>query len=309
MQATSIQTFEEYTSELNMVYDKIIGRQETPNRFPLSALNNLNSLDYLCREINKKKCVPATLNNLIINLPYLHTTDSIMGHIRVKPFGYAGDFHIIDRIYQYDLSENYRSFDDYTQKHPAAQAVRNRKTFFKNLVRNKLSPGQPFVLLNVASGPARDLLELYEELPPEGNLRTDCVELDTRAIDYARNLCQPYLEQIHFMHKNVLRYQPGRTYDLIWSAGLFDYFPDKTFVHLLCRFKSWVKPGGEIVIGNFNAAHNPSRDYMEVLGEWFLIHRTAEELRQLALQAGYAADQITVDREPLNINLFLRIKG
>lgn len=25
-----------------------------------------------------------------------------MGHIRTKPYGYAGDFHIIDRIYTND---------------------------------------------------------------------------------------------------------------------------------------------------------------------------------------------------------------
>lgn len=76
---------------------------------------------------------------------------------------------------------------------------------------------------------------------------------------------------------------------------------------LLKRFKGWQKIGREIVIGNFNEAHNPSRDYMEVLGDWHLIHRTEAQLLQLARDAGFEESEIYVSRMPDNVILYLHI--
>jgi hypothetical protein len=68
-----------------------------------------------------------------------------------------------------------------------------------------------------------------------------------------------------------------------------------------------VKPGGEMIIGNFNV-ENPSRRIMEILGDWFLNHRSEDELMRFALQAGISKDDIEVIREPLGINLFLKVR-
>jgi SAM-dependent methyltransferase len=237
----------------------------------------------------------------------LHNT--IHGYGLRKPMGYAGDFKIIDMIYTHHMTQQseYKNWDRYFHYHPATSAVRNRKEFFKNEMLAKLSDRTKALhLLNVASGPARDLLEVYQHIEPE-QLITTCVDLDDRAIDYARQLCRNYLTQIQFIHKNIMRFTTTDHYDVIWSAGLFDYFDDKTFVLVLKRFLSWLKPGGEIILGNFSES-NPSRAYMEIFGEWFLIHRSSEQLAELALQAGALRTNITVDYEPLGINLFLKIR-
>jgi hypothetical protein len=47
---------------------------------------------------------------------------------------------------------------------------------------------------------------------------------------------------------------------------------------------------------------------MELFGEWFLHHRTDEELVQLALEAGVPdVNQIRIESEKEGINLFMRI--
>jgi hypothetical protein len=76
---------------------------------------------------------------------------------------------------------------------------------------------------------------------------------------------------------------------------------------LLRKFISWTKPGGEVIIGNFSN-QNPSRHYMELIGDWFLHHRSVENLRQFALNAGASSEQITVGKEMEGVNLFLHIK-
>ena len=233
--------------------------------------------------------------------------DSIQQHVLKTPYGYKGDFEAIDKIYMQHVSshERGRNWDRYFHHQSAAMAVRNRKEYFKKLMKTYLRKS-PVALLNVASGPARDVLELYHEVEPY-RIRTTCLDADHRAISYAKGLCSAYLKHITFITGNALKFQPKNQYDVIWSAGLFDYFNDRLFVFMLKRMRNWLHEGGEIVVGNFGL-YNPSRTYMEVFGEWFLEHRSAETLRGLAAEAGYGLKQIAIDSEPLGINLFLRIR-
>ncbi|UOQ51280.1 SAM-dependent methyltransferase [Hymenobacter cellulosivorans] len=249
---------------------------------------------------------PEDLARLKENCGFLDTTRSIMGHILHKPFGYAGDFSIIDRIYTCDTSNDHRKWDDYSLASSAAQAVRNRKKYFKDHVSGKLQGEGK--LLNIASGPARDLYELYTE--NQGcQLLTTCVEMDKQAIGHAKFLNEAYLDKIEFVNKNIFRYEAENKFDIIWSAGLFDYFDDKAFVLLLKRFSMWLVPGGEMIIGNFNEDNNPNRFYMEFFGDWRLNHRTEEQLINLAMSAGFARADIFIGKEPENINLFLHIRN
>ena len=162
-------------------------------------------------------------------------------------------------------------------------------------------------LLNVASGPARDLAELYNEIDSNALLKTTCVEMDPNAIKYAQVLTQKFQNKIQFVRKNALRYSTDQKFDLVWSAGLFDYLEDRPFILLLKKMKNWCKNKSEIVIGNFNQDNNPSRDYMEIFGEWFLIHRTEEQLINLGVKAGFKESQMSIGRENENVNLFLHI--
>ena len=235
--------------------------------------------------------------------------ESIHGYAYRKPLGYAGDYALIDKIYTYEKSGNplYRTWDNYFHHNEATEAVRNRKAYFKKQLNQKLEGKKDTLnLLNVASGPARDLYELYQGIDAK-KLKSTCVDIDQRAIDFATELCGPFNNQINFVNKNILRFNSTEKFDVIWSAGLFDYFEDRIFVLALKRMLSLLKPGGEIIVGNFSK-DNSSRGYMELFGEWYLIHRSQGELTRLALEAGVLAENVWVDKEPLGINYFLRLK-
>ena len=102
--------------------------------------------------------------------------NTLQGMALLKKYGYAGDFIMIDKIYTGNPSGNpfFHSWDAYFNNHAAPKAVRNRKQYFKQLVLKKLEANKPVKLLNVASGPARDLLELYAEMPAAKKLETLC---------------------------------------------------------------------------------------------------------------------------------------
>lgn len=233
--------------------------------------------------------------------------NTLHGHCRLKPYGYAGDFMIIDKIYREDVSsdERFEKWDIYWNNQPATKAVRNRKDYFIRTILNRLQP-TPLRLLNVASGPARDLAEVYTCIP-SGALQTTCVEADAHAIAYATELNEANMQHIRFIHQNIFRFATEEQFDLVWSAGLFDYFEDSVFVKLLRKFISWTKPGGEVIIGNFSN-QNPSRSCMELAGDWYLHHRPAESLLAMALEAGADSADIHVGKELEGVNLFLHVK-
>lgn len=263
-------------------------------------IGNLHNYDISFQEMLKKD---------IRGFSFLKDSRSIIGHVLNKPYGYSGDFEIIDRLYTNDVSNEFYHWDKYILSSNAVKAVQNRKTYFKKLVLSKIEKGKTCNLLNVASGPARDLKEVYDLISKTDQLNTVCIDMDSNAIEYAMGVNKAYTDNIDFVNKNVLRYQTENKFDLVWSAGLFDYFDDKAFLMMLKRMKHWVSDKGEIVVGNFNEDHNPTRCVMEVLGDWHLHHRSEDGLIQLALKAGFKREQISIGREPQNINLFLHIQN
>lgn len=265
-------------------------------------ISDYTALDDIC--INRPEQLEL-FNKSELN--FLNSTESIMGHILLKPYGYAGDFEIIDRIYQNNTSTTFQKWDAYSLSNAAAQAVRNRKDYFKRILHKKLQQQQSINVLNIASGPARDLFEFFEESEKlDSKINFTCIDMDLNAINYAQKLNAPYLDQIKFIHQNIFRFTTDKKFDLIWSAGLFDYFKDKTFVSVLSRMYNWMTDNGEIIIGNFNEDHNPSRNYMEIIGEWFLHHRNETQLDALAGYAGFR--NIKIGKEDKHINLFLHLK-
>ena len=275
---------------------------------------HFNRIDQLVRTIQQNRRhlpIRQIIKKLYQDLGEDFLRDTVQGHGWRKPFGYSGDFLMIDKIYTRHTSSNpaFRTWDEYFHQQAAPRAVRNRKEYFKQLLKNRMRNQEMVTLLNVASGPARDLAEAYADMRDPQQLQTTCVDMDSQSVAYAKQLNQPYLSHIKFLTNNVFRFCSDQSFDLIWSAGLFDYFDDKVFVNMLCRFGNYLKPDGEIVIGNFNEDYNPSRAYMEIFGDWYLHHRTEQQLIELAHEAGFEDWHISVNREPENINLFLHLKA
>lgn len=229
----------------------------------------------------------------------------------LKKHGYSGDFEIIDDIYQMKISSDpqLRRWDLFFHAQAAPCAVRNRKAYFHRLLKNLQDrvPDRSVRVLNIASGPARDLREWFDA-HPESRVEVDCIELDPKAIAHASSLCSKYGDRIQFHHQNALKFVPSDKYDLIWSAGLFDYLTDRLFVRLVRSLMPFLKEEGEVVVGNFSE-FNASRDYMELMGDWYLEHRSNECLMSLAERAGANPRLTEVLWEPEGVNLFLHVRG
>jgi SAM-dependent methyltransferase len=312
-----------------------------PNNLSISASKEFqnftkdSAISFIVEFLKKlsKKGGPATSEYLDLNLSMnilaqLHHTKSIsdqdlefirgelgeamspktiQGFAYHKPHGYAGDYEIIEKIYGYHIAPDIHlaNWDRFFQSHGAAQAVRNRVSFLLDQVWNvKTHHSGTARILNVASGPGRDMYECFKVMGPSG-FTFDCVDQDQNAINHARDLCRSFTSHIQFFHQNVFKFVADKTYDLIWSAGLFDYFSDNLFKRVLKRLLPFLEKNGKLVIGNFSD-QNRSQDYMEFFS-WVLHHRSEKKLRLLAQECGVLPQNISVQKEPEGVNLFLMI--
>lgn len=240
-------------------------------------------------------------------LPVLNE-NTLIGYGFKKPFGYPGDFNLINSIYNNHINEDdrFRKWDIFFQNQPGAIAVRNRKNYFIDYCKRLIDePGRELRVLILGSGPATDVYDFLEN--NQGcRISFDLIDFDQNAIDFSREKNRKFNGAISYNRINVLRYKPFKSYDLIWSAGLFDYFKDKHFIFLVQKYVSYLSANGEYIISNFSK-DNPTRRLMEVLSDWFLNHRNKEDLFGIASRANINKRLVQVDTEPLGVNLFLRI--
>jgi SAM-dependent methyltransferase len=235
--------------------------------------------------------------------------NTLIGHGFVKPYGYPGDFRIIHSIYKDYVNPDprYSRWDRFFQDQAGANAVRNRKQYFLDQCEKFDTSGKKDVkILVLGSGPATDVNE-YLSKHPDTNIEFNLIDFDQNAIDFAKKQNLRFDGAVKYFRINVLRFKPIHMYDLIWSAGLFDYFREKHFAYMINKYYKFLADGGEFVIGNFSL-QNPTRRLMEVLSDWYLHHRSRYELIDIARDAGVKEKNIKIDQEDLGVNLFLHIK-
>jgi hypothetical protein len=155
-------------------------------------------------------------------------------------------------------------------------------------------------------------------LPAERRQRLELVllDLDEAALEFARANLAMHLgpQQVALHRENLFRLAAAdrrsallERADAIVCLGLFDYLADEPAAGLLRMIWHGLAPGGLALVGNF-APHCPTRAYMEWIGNWYLIYRTAEELRRLASAAGLPPEGFDITAERLGIDLFIHAR-
>lgn len=240
-----------------------------------------------------------------------------------KPLGYAGDYQMMNIIYDSGVTGSTlfsKCMHRYFVTETASKAVRNRAHFLRDKIINVLhhqNPARsPKKILSVACGPARELELALMQAPEvrEINHEFQLLDQDTNALQHAqkrlmiasRKLNHKFnVKFLNLAIKNIIvRGLPEDGYDLIYSAGLFDYFSDPVAAMAAEKLFKSVKPGGTLIIGNFDIK-NPSQTVMELVLDWELIYRSSEQLLKLF---SHLPGTLKVEEEGEKVNLFCVIQ-
>jgi hypothetical protein len=252
------------------------------------------------------------LGPFIFQSPFTHRSFS-------KPRGYAGDFEMMNQIYRNDSFANSlfgACMENAVQRFAEPTAVRNRSLFLQNkIIALVEKENKQYNILSVASGPAEEVRLAIEKLDQEKlNMITfNMLDQDEEALKYAqKNIREKANElgkkiNINLINKGIkeiLTYGLNQHFDLIYSAGLFDYFTDPVASKACKSLSSHLNSKGTLIIGNFNAI-STNWFGMLALFDWSLILRTEADLKRLFFLNGY---ETHVEAEEKQINLFCTMK-
>jgi extracellular factor (EF) 3-hydroxypalmitic acid methyl ester biosynthesis protein len=280
---------------------------------------SLSEVSDLSKE-NKDKLIQEVRDFILPTILQTETTSRFY----TKPLGYAGDYVAIENIYNCREGGSTLIGKIVDRMHIEAQtalAVRNRKQlitnelckFYQTMERSD-SPSflgnTSFNVLSIASGPAREIYDLYRRIDPK-KVKTTLVDFDGEALDFCRKWIKENNWQNHIstLQTSIMNLMVGRTpfviepQNVVYSIGVIDYFQDKHVVKLLDYIYSILKPNGKVILGNFHKS-NIFKEYMDNIMEWKLNHRSEDDMENLLLQSKFG-QKGRIFFEPSGLNMFL----
>lgn len=203
-----------------------------------------------------------------------------------KPRGYAGDAVMIDYIYgHYEIngtSKRGRAILDYLLNRPLSQAVRNRRDALTRSIDEIATNRTGAEVLALACGHLREGVNC-QALRQCRLGRLVALDHDPASLRIVEDQFEPYGVQTVCRSVFDMDFADLGRFDLIYSAGLYDYIWQGAAKQLTKYAFSMLKPGGKLLIANV-MPEEPDSGYMEAIMDWWLIYRTQEQLAALPEQ-------------------------
>ncbi len=214
-----------------------------------------------------------------------------------KPFGYAGDFVIMNYIcdYQGDKYLGTASYEmllnSYVCNMPTTRSNPLRIKYIISNILRMMNADKALYVLSVACGSAMELFEIMDRGQVKGDLNFTCFDLEPKAIEFIQKRLAGLDEALkrrvsvrlindnalNIIRRKALRESIGG-HDLVYAIGLYDYLNDNIANKLTAALFSLVKPGGKLIVVNISLEQGIYRAYYEMIGEWYMYHRTKDDM-------------------------------
>ena len=179
-------------------------------------------------------------------------------------------------------------------------------------------------VMNLGCGPAVEVLDFARSEAASASVDFDLIDFNSETLLHVANNLIPNAKQIRpemqirtqqrSVHEIVQLSVEGsgggstspadeKKYDMVYCAGLFDYFRDTTCGFLVELFYRWIKPGGLVLVTNVTPNHS-SRAIMGMILDWNLVLRDESDLRSLAPTLGQQNTYV----DQTGVNVFLEIR-
>lgn len=234
-----------------------------------------------------------------------------------KPRGYAGDFEMLELIYDHRASNSSLGslLDAYFMSMPGPRGVLVRHRFLAREIEKLLRARRPesATIVSIGCGAARELQLIAHERGFTDD-RLLLIDQDAGALQHAADHLAPVCAEarIETRQENVLRhYLRPRLHDLtqvctgeadfIYSVGVMDYIQDDGVEELVRLFARTLSPGGVLCIGNIDPC-STHQTFMDWVLDWPLHYRDQATLASYAraLPDGQFAHEVTRGGTPTN---------
>jgi extracellular factor (EF) 3-hydroxypalmitic acid methyl ester biosynthesis protein len=218
-------------------------------------------------------------------LPLVHS-EPMTAHSFAAPRGYHGDAELLDYCYRLHRLDNLDSrslaLNSAVVSSPAPRAVRCRREILATFVDEVASETSNARILAVAAGHLR---EARLSAAVRDDAVREYVALDQDSQSLSEIATDPSCRRVTTVAASVRDLMAGRLdlgqFDGIYAAGLYDYLRPSTARRLSRTLFDCLRPGGRLLVANFLEGIE-CVGYMEAYMDWYLIYRTADEMRAVA---------------------------
>lgn len=189
-----------------------------------------------------------------------HALESNFGKRAIQwPEGYPGDHITLEYLYKgFPDSESLfgKYVDLYLVSRHLGVGVRERKNMLSKIIEDYIFSNDCKTILNIGCGSCRELYDIGIKLNSfDGEI--SCLDFDENALDFSKKTLVSRsidIDNISFVKMNVLKLTNSTfmrnnlgSFDLIYSAGLFDYIQDKGLKRIFNSLYENLNEGGMII--------------------------------------------------------------
>ena len=241
-----------------------------------------------------------------------------------KPAGYPGDYMIMN--YGYERQPEGPSVKAkflHLLGMIASRSIVSRMETLSELLagyaneRSVHEHENRFSITSVGSGPARELEELLKLTPASTSWDVTLIDQETEALNYAYNRAlrldgneRLNLNALNISFREMLTQSSTRESfmenDIIYSSGFVDYLNPLLARRFVKRLYDYVRPGGQVIIGNVNERPTGMMWALEYVTDWSLYFRTEEQMHAIA--EGISGAKVSVVPDQYNAIYFLVVE-
>lgn len=212
-----------------------------------------------------------------------------------KPFGYPGDFEIMDGLYS-QRTVGDTPFAKLLHRIATdmgtcilARTVQMEKAILETVAAK--SNDEPVRITSIGSGAAREVENYLRIKSSPRRVEFTLVDQDERALSFAYANTYPIVArlngdaEVNCLQVSFSELLRAGSYfgklppqDLIYSAGLVDYLSPKRARALVVDLYDQLAPGGLLVVGNMGDSPLGTLWPLEFISDWSLIYRGPDQM-------------------------------
>ena len=247
--------------------------------------------------------------------PFLDGSD-VFRHAIEKPYGYAGDFLMLDKLVQETSQSKGLAyhFDRSQLEYPASVACRNRIKWVAEDIVKTINPSEKSLIkiLDIGIG-AAPIERRLVKLIPDVKIKLTAVDIEPAALEYV----EKELENTNCVaetHRIDLRREDAaekiaafaKDADVCIAVGIIEALRDEEVINILGAIIKNAKPGTPFYTESFNPQH-PTRPHMEWFMDFHLGYRTAQQVIELVKKAGAKQENMKPSTDETGSLDFLKV--
>lgn len=223
----------------------------------------------------------------------LYENARLWNHCLTKPCGYPGDYIALEHFYDQkphdDTSGAWTFVDLWATKTTLARAFKARKDVLRAWIEEEAWGRERFRLCALGSGSARELREM--PLDRLSGVSATLVDGDRKALWFARQHLEGRARSLGLVDDDVAREGDvpgalgGARFDVIYTAGMFDYMNDDAAVEVSRKFSQLLTEDGYFLFSLTDARRFDAWFY-DLFLDWRWVKRTVDDGPALAHKMG-----------------------